>query len=186
MAEQDELQIRIGLSVAGAEAVQNRAHQANVQVEQVDRKVKAAQVNITDAESRLNAAERKITKLAARAALGIGIDMGLDAVIPTDDQNSISVLGRTVKAVAIPAMMSPNPVGWTIALISGAITLAQAGINRMEEEIKQIREQGHDFRQELARIEQVGKESAVKSLKSVEELKAEITKQLYAEQRSGL
>lgn len=132
MAEQDELQIRIGLSTTGAEKVQSTARAAEGKTQQVEVKVRRLDGEIASAERRASAIEKKVLKMGIGFAVGSLLETGLDAVIPTDDQNAISTLARVGRNVAVPALMSPNPVGIVIALLNGAITLVQEDVKRLE------------------------------------------------------
>lgn len=145
MAEQDELQIRVGLSAAGAEKVQSTARAAEGKTQQVEGRVRRLEGEIASAERRSSAIERKVLKMGVGFAVGSLLETGLDAVIPTDDQNAISTLARVGRNIAVPALMSPNPMGITIALLNGAITLIQEDIRLLDEQIKADRAEAMAF-----------------------------------------
>lgn len=186
MAEQDELQIRVGLSVAGAEKVQTTARAAETKTQQVEQKVRRVEGEIASAERRSNAIEKKVLKMGIGFAVGSLLETGLDAVIPTDDQNAISVFSRVGRNIAVPALMSPNPVGVILALINGAITIVQEDIKKLDDQIKIDRDAATEFKDRFekqqadfrARLEVAD----ARDDKKIEEL----VRRGYLELRSGL
>lgn len=186
MAEQDELQIRVGLSVAGAEKVQATARAAESKTTQVEGKVRRLDAEITSAEIRSNAIEKKVLKMGVAFAVGSLLENGLDAVIPTDDQNAISTLARIGKNVAVPALMSPNPIGITLALLNGAITAIQEDIRLLDQQIKQDKDAVTEFRDRFDKETQNFRDKLEEVTAKSDERIEGLVQRGYLELRSGL
>lgn len=183
---QDELQIRIGLSVAGAEAVQNRAAQADQKVERVKGKVRVAEVQTAAVETRLNALEKKFLKIGVGFLVGSALEQGLDYLVPTDDQNAMSVLSKTGARVAVQAAFSPNPMGVILALVQGTISLIQEDIRLIKDLIKSREDEDKDFRDAFDRIFKSERDRVERRLVEIEKLQQRLEEQMYADLRAGL
>jgi hypothetical protein len=186
MAEQDELQIRVGLSVAGAEKVQSTARAAESKTQQVEGRVRRLDTQISSAEARSNAIEKKILKMGVGFAVGSLLENGLGAVIPTDEQNAISTLSRIGTSIAVPALMSPNPIGITLALLNGAITAIKEDIKILDEQIKKDRDEVLEFRGKFDKQTQDFRDKLGAITEKADERIEGLVNRGYLELRSGL
>jgi hypothetical protein len=186
MAEQDELQIRVGLSVAGAEKVQTTARAAETKTKAVSERVRQLDTEIKLAETRARAIQKGVLRMGVAFGVGSLLETGVDALIPTDNQNAISALARIGKGVAVPALMSPNPVGITLALLNGAITAIQEDIRILDEHIKRDRDEVLEFRGRFDKQTQDFRDKLGAITEKADERIEGLVKRGYLELRSGL
>ncbi len=144
MAEQDEIQIKLGISLQGVEASQAKARD-------VQQRSQIAKREATQAEQTVDRIEHKLTrfglhgmKTAARAAVIGSLAIAADEFLPHEEEgawSAISRIGAGAIAGGLYGAMSGNPAAAGAGAVTGAIIATISELERaFKEQEKKVTE----------------------------------------------
>jgi hypothetical protein len=124
MAEQDEVQIKLGISLQGVEASQTKARDVQQRTQVVKREVADANETVNRVEHRLEHFGLHGMKTAARAAIIGSMAIALDDFLPHEEQSAwsaISRIGASAISGGLYGAMTGNPAAAGAGAVTGAI-----------------------------------------------------------------
>lgn len=183
MPEQDELQIRIGLSLDGVQQSETESKRTEERTARVERRVTQAKAQVSNLERRGETLAKNMLKAGARTIIYSSLTDGLESLIPNQDHNAYTTLAKIGGNAAVGYMFG-GPAGAFITLIASALGAVQERLRAHQEKIAQLEKEAGETKkrtdeaqeQSRRRIADIEKELA----KDVKEGK----ERLYVELRS--
>lgn len=183
---QDEVSIRIGLTVAGAQTTKDEAETVVVKTDKAKREIREVEVRADKADARLRSMSRMLTREMARYAIAAAAAEGFNALIPIEDQNAYSGLKTfAVNAGTYSIMLRSVRGGFAVGGILTAIEETRRLVDILKDQVEADHQSFEQLRQ---RTESVIKrmEQGFKALESTrEEAVGRERDRLYKELREG-
>lgn len=182
---QDELQIRLGLTVDGVQQARSTTSQLERRTTAVQTKAKQLDPAIRKLESRIAAVQKQAVKTAGKALVADAINQGLSNMTPNEDASAFSGLRDLGQNVAVNTVLLGGRAGPILGLIMFSISQIQKTIGVLDGFIQ-------EDRAKFEKLQEAARERDQKIRQDLEEIDrtyfekiAELREQMYQDLRNG-
>ena len=133
---QDELQIRLGLTVTGAQQARSTAGQLEGRVQKVQTAAKAVDPVLRKLESRIAAVQKAAVKNVGKALVADAINQGLQNMTPHAEAGAFAGIAQLGTSIGINSIFLGGRLGPIIGALTTSISLINTAIDKMREEDK--------------------------------------------------
>jgi len=138
MGGEDELQIRVGLTIDGVQETERRSTTLVSRATTAKRTVEDVDRGLHRAEHRVEHMQKHILKNLTRFAIGSALGRGVEALTHNDDQNAYSFVRQLATTSTVQSLMLGSLRGGVIVgTIMTAIQALETGIENIKREVEE-------------------------------------------------